>query len=307
MKVPNDINSVALQKRRPLQLYQIKRAITPWLFLLPGIAFTLILRYYTIFKSLYLSFYHFDVANPPGDYVGLQNFVDLFKSADYWQSWRNTLVFLGFILLITFAVPIIQALCLEGVVRFRSLASTLYILPAVIPGAISIVLWKWIWNPDFGAANYVMKLFGADPLPWLSDTHWVKFCIIFPGIIGGGIGVLLYLAAILGISEDVKEASKLDGCTGIQRIFYIILPNITFLIFIQFVLTTIGALQILDGPFQFTNGGPARAAESLPLFIYHLYNVYYNFGKGSSAAMTLMLIVSLITFFQLKLDKQQSE
>lgn len=307
MEASRDIYPIVLKKKKPLQGYKIKKLLVPWIFLLPGITFTLILRYYTMYQGLLLSFFHYDVRNPPGTFIGFKNFSDLFNSTDYWKSWRNTLIFLVLILSMNFFIPIIQALCLEEVIRFRSFASTLYILPAVIPGTVSIVLWKWIWSPDFGAANFVLKLFGADPKLWLSDIYWVKFCIIFPGIIGGGVAVLLYLAAILGISEDVKEASKLDGCTGIKRMYYIILPNITFLIFIQLILTTMGALQILDGPFQFTKGGPAGASLSLPLHIYNLYNGYFDFGKASAAAMTLMLIITIITFIQLKLDKQQSE
>ena len=299
--------ATVLKRKRPLKGYQIKNALIPWLFLLPGIAFTLILRYYTIFRGFFLSFYHFNVADPPGVFVGLGNFTELFRDSYYWNSWKNTLIYLVLILALTFAVPIIQALFLDEVVKFRKLATTLYILPAVIPGTINIVLWKWIWSPDYGLANYILKLFGADPLPWLSDMRWVKFCIVFPGVIGGGIGVLLYLAAILGISQDIREAAMLDGCTGIKRMVYITLPNITFLILIQLILCTMGALQILDAPFQYTKGGPAHAAESLPLLIYNLYNVTYDFGKGSAAAMTLMLIISIITFIQLKLNKQQSE
>lgn len=248
-----------------------------------------------------------DVANPPGEFVGIDNFKELFKNSDYWQAWNNTFVFLMLIISLNFFVPVIQALLLGEIIRLRGLFSTFYILPAVIPATVNIVLWKWIWNPDFGLANYVLKIFGADPSMWLSDANWVKFCIIIPGIVGGGVAVLLYLAAILAVSEDIKEASRIDGCTGIKHILYITLPNIKFLILIQFLLTTMGALQLLDGPFQFTDGTPAGASRSLPLLIYHFYTKNYDYGQGSAAAMTLMLVISVITIIQLKLNKQESE
>lgn len=307
MDISTETVPVLLKKKKPLNGYHIKGILVAWMFLLPGITFTLILRYYTIFRAFYLSFFRYNVANPPGEFVGFENFKELFADSYYWNSWKNTLIFLVLVLSLTFFIPIIQALFLEQIVRVRGLASTVYILPAVIPGTVNIILWKWIWNPEFGVANYIFKIFGSEPMLWLSDKEWVKFCIIFPGIIGGGIGVLLYLAAILGISEDIKEAAKLDGCSGIKRVFYITLPNITFLIFIQMILTTMGALQILDAPYQYTNGGPAHASESLPLLIYNLYNVNFNYGKGSAASMTLMLIISIITFIQLKLNNHQSD
>lgn len=285
--------------------YRIRKIMLPVLFLLPGVVFTLILKYYTIGSAIQLSFFRYNIQDPPGRFVGLQNFANLFKDSDYWQSWRNTLAYLVLSLAITFFIPIIQALFLEEIIRLRSLASTIYILPAVIPGTVNIVLWKWIWNPSYGAANYLLKLFGGTPQTWMSDTHWVKFCIIFPGIIGGGIGVLMYLAAIYGISEDIKEAAQLDGCTGFKRMIYITLPNIKFLIFINFVMSTIGAMQILDSVFQYTNGGPALASESMPLYIYHNYMVKFNYGMGSAASLTLMLVIALLTLFQLKLNEKQ--
>jgi len=299
--------AIALNKKRRLETYHIKKAITPWLFLLPAIVTTFVLRYYTIFQAFRISFYQYDVSNPPGRFVGFQKFIELFKNSDYWQAWKNTIVFLVLMIVLNFFVPIIQALLLGEITKLKGLFSTLYILPAVIPLTINIALWKWVWEPEYGVANYFLKIFGAEQIAWLSSSQWVKFCIIFPGIIGGGFAVLLYLAAILAISDDVKEAAKLDGCTGIKRIFYITLPNIKFIILIQFVLTTISALQLLDLPFQFTDGAPAGASRSLPLFIYHYYTRNYDYGQGSAAAMTLMLIISIITYIQLRLNNQESE
>lgn len=307
MKASSEVNSVLIAKNKPLDVYKLKKAITPWLFLLPGIVTTFLLRYYTMFQGLKLSLFHYDVANPPGKFVGLDNFKDLFKNDDYWKSWKNTLVFLVLIIALNFFIPIIQALLLSEITKLREFFSTLYILPAVIPATINIVLWKWIWNPDYGIANVILKFFGIEAKAWLSDAAWVKFCIVVPGIIGGGMAVLLYLAAILGISEDIKEAAKLDGCTGVRRIFHIILPNIKFLILIQFLLTTMGALQLLDGPFQFTDGTPAGASRSLPLMIYHFYSKNYDYGQGSAAALTLMVVIAIITIIQLKLNKQESD
>lgn len=307
METSSNTNTAIFHKIKYLQSHRLKKAITPWLFLFPGMLTTFVLRYYTIFQGLKLSFYQYDVANPPGTFVGFDKFRELFENADYWQAWRNTFVFLTLIVALNFFVPIIQALLLGEISKLRGLFSTFYILPAVIPLTINIALWKWIWDPDFGAANFILKIFGAEPKPWLSDANWVKFCIIFPGIIGGGFAVLLYLAAILGISEDIKEASKLDGCSGVKRMFYITLPNIKFLVLIQFVLATMSALQLLDLPFQFTDGTPAGASTSLPLFIYHYYTRNYDYGQGSAAAMTLMVVISIITFIQLKLNNQESE
>lgn len=303
----NAILGAAKNPKRSLSGYRIKKAFVPWMFLAPGILITLLLRYYTIFKAIILSFYKYDVANPPGVFLGLRNFGYMLKDPNYWDAWKNTFIFVFLILLLNFFVPIVQALLLAEVGKLRNFFSTIYILPAVIPLTINVVLWRWIFDPSYGISNYIIGLFGGEPQLWLSDPKMVKFCIIFPGIIGGGINVLLYLAAIMGISEDIKEASQIDGCTGFRRMLAIILPNIKFLILIQFILTTLSGFQLLDLPYQFTNGGPGFSSTSMPVYIYKLAMVNFDYGKSSASALSLMVIIAIITFVQMKLNNQERE
>lgn len=269
--------------------------------------FTLILRYYTMFQGIRLAFYKYELQNPPGVFIGLKNFEYLFKNSDYWTAWKNTLIFVALILLLNFFIPIIQALFLAEITKFKGLFSTIYILPAVIPVTIDVVLWRWIFDPTYGIANYLMKLFGGQPQLWLSDLNMVKFCIIIPGIIGGGISVLLYLAAIMGILSDIREAAQLDGCTGFKRMIFITLPNIKFIIMIQLILKTMSAFQLLDLPYQFTGGGPGNASTTVPVFIFRLFTSYFDYGQASAASVPLLIIIAGITYIQLKLDNQERD
>lgn len=305
MNESNGGHSIKLQKKMSFGKYKIKRALVPWLFMLPGIIFTLILRYYTIYQGIKLSFYKYNLQNPPGEFVGIKNFEYLFKNESYWTAWHNTFIFIGLILVLNFCIPLIQALLLAEIGKLRGFFTTIYILPALIPLTINVLLWRWVFDPTYGIANGIVAFFGGQPMGWLSDLNTVKACIIFPGIVGGGISVLLYLAAILGVSEDIKEAAQLDGCSGFKRIFYIILPNIKFIIIIQLILTTMGAFQLLDLPYQFTGGGPGDAATTVPIFIFHLFNRSFDYGQASAASVPLMFVISIITFIQLKLNKEE--
>ena len=222
-----------------------RKALSPWLFMLPGIIFTVWLRYYPIIKSFYMSLFSYDAVNPPGHFAGFQNYINLFTAAYYLDAWKNTFIFLILQLFLVFWVPLVQAIFLNELKRFQKTFSTIYLITALIPISVSVILWKWIWNPDFGLANQIVKAFGLPQQMWLSNPALTKFCIIFPGFVGGGVGVLLFLSAINGISEDVLEASQLDGCSGWQRIRHIILPNIRFIIIIQLVLAVISSMQIL--------------------------------------------------------------
>lgn len=285
--------------------YFMRAAIVPWLFVLPGLVFTLWLKYYPIARGLYMSFFEYDIVKPPGRFTGFGQYARLLQDPLYWDAWKNTFAYLLLTLAITFVIPIIQALFLNELGRLHRFFSTIYLVPAFISLSVNVMLWKWVWNPDYGLANVVTKVFGLGTFTWLSDPRLTKFSIVFPGIIGGGMTVLLYLAAIKGISEELYDAAAIDGCSGWSRMRHITLPNIRFLISIQLVLCVIGVMQILDGPFQFTNGGPHGVSTSMALFIYQAGNQYVLYGKASAASILLFLVVLAMSIFQVKMEKSE--
>ncbi|WP_206538857.1 carbohydrate ABC transporter permease [Metabacillus indicus] len=301
--------SLIAAKKRNKREYITNKRVVPWLFLLPGILATLLLKYVTIGTSVTWSFFNVTVQDMPGEFVGLQNYINLFTAPDFGITFGNTLVYLGLTLLLCFLVPIIQAVILNEIrsKKLKNWFSTLYILPAVIPGTVIIVIWRWIWNPEYGVANYIFGLFGLENQAWLSDPELVKLCIVIPGILGGGLSVLLYYAAILGVPKDIYEAAELDGCSGWKKVRYIILPNIKFIILVQLIMTVIGTFQIMDVIFQFTNGGPAGASNSLGLNIYKLFNEQFQYGQGSALSTVLLLIIAIITLIQLKVSKTDAD
>lgn len=283
------------------------RKITPWLFLIPGIVFTIWLRYYPILKSFVMSLYRYDAINPPGKFIGFENYVTLFQTQYYWEAWKNTFVFLGLGLLLTFFIPIIQALFLNEITKGKKFFTTTYIITSLIPMSINVIIWKWIWHPDYGLANQIMTWLGLPMQTWLSDTKLVKFAIIFPGVIGGGVAVLMYLAAIQGISKEIIESSQLDGCVGWKKIRYMILPNIKFLIVIQLVMAVIGSMQLLDAPYQYTSGGPSGSSTTMGIYIYNTMNQDLAYGKAAAASVILFLVIGVMTICQMTLDKSQAE
>ncbi len=286
--------------------YFLRQKITPWLILLVPMVFTLWLKYYPILKAVYISFFDYDPILKPGVFVGFENYKNMFGTEYYWEAWHNTFVFLFLQIGMVFFIPIIQALFLNEL-RRKNLLSTLYLLPTLIPTTINVIIWRWVWHPDYGIANQIVKFFGGQPQTWLSDPALVKFCIIFPGVIGGGIAVLLYLSAIQGISPDILESASLDGCTGWKRIWYITLPNIRFVIFIQLIIAVSSAMQMLDAPYMFAAGGPSGSSTTQGIYIYNAFNKDYNYGRGSAASVVLMLVVLIMTAIQMHFENAERE
>ncbi len=287
--------------------YFLQQKIAPWLFLLLPILFTLWLKYYPILKAAYISLFDYDPIHQPGTFVGLKNYISMFQTEFYWEAWRNTFVFLALQITMAFFIPIIQALFLNELRKMKNAVSTMYLLPALIPTASNVIVWRWIWHPDYGVANQIVKFFGGEPQLWLSDPDLVKFCIIFPGVIGGGISVLLYLSAIQNISPDIVESAALDGCTGWKRIWYIVLPNIRYLIFIQLIIAVSTAMQMLDAPYMFAAGGPSGASTTQGIYIYNAFNKDFNYGRGSAASVVLMIIVMIMTMIQMHFENAEKE
>ncbi len=298
-KQTNTLQSMHLTVKRRKYLAAI-------LFMLPGIIATIWLRYYPIGKAFYMSMFDYDPVTPPGVFVGFKNFLNLFKTEFYWEAWWNTFIFLGITLVLVFWVPLVQAIFLNEIMRGKKLFTTIYLITALIPMSVNVIIWKWIWDPQYGLANQIFQFFGGSAQLWLSNPDLTKFCIVFPGIVGGGVNVLLYLAAIQGIPPQIYEAAALDGCVGWQKIRYIVLPNLRFIIVIQLILTCISGMQVLDIPFQFASGGPSGASTSMGIYIYNSVYTDLSYGKSAAASVILFLVIALLTVLEMRLDRSEA-
>jgi multiple sugar transport system permease protein len=288
---------------------KFKKAVVPWLFALPGLLGAFIFRYYFMFQTLKISLYDYDITKPPGDFIGLENYIRMFSNPNFWNAWKNTFIFVGLYLLIIFPLPILHAICLSEIKKGRGLFATIYLLPSFIPISILVIIWRWIWSPNnFGLANQFMSFLKLPNQIWLGNPSLTKFSIIFTFIISGGFSVMLYLSAILGISNDIYEAAQLDGCSGLKKIFYITLPNIKFLVLIQLIIAIISQSQILDLPYQLTRGGPNGASTSITLYVFNqITDGRVEYGGAMSAAATLGLVVFIVTMIQLRLNNSERE
>jgi len=287
--------------------YAIRTKLAPWVLLAIPIALTAWLRYWLIIKAFYISLFDYDPIQSPGRFIGFDNYRRMFSTQYYWEAWENTFIYLLLGLVMTFFIPIIQALFLNELSRLKQAFMTMYILPALVPTSVNVIVWKWIWHPDYGVANRIVKWFGGQPQAWLSDPALTKFCIIFPGVIGGGISVLLYLSAIQGISREVVESAHMDGCVGWKRIRHIILPSIRFLILIQLAMAIIYTMQILDAPYMFASGGPSGASTSMGIYIFNTFKQDLNYGRGSAASIVMLVVIALMSIGQMRMDRTEKE
>ncbi|SFT04185.1 carbohydrate ABC transporter permease [Paenibacillus sp. BC26] len=278
---------------------------TPILFLLPSIVVFFIFKYYLLFKAVYISLFNYDIMTPPGKFVGLGNYVEFLGSHTFWVAMKNTFIFFGLSVLLVFWVPIVQALFLSHIKRLNGLYLVLYQIPNVLPLVAGALLWKWMYNPDRGLFNYLLGKLGLGPYGFLNDLRMTKLAIVLPGFFAsGGIGVLLYYAAIKSISSELFEAAKIDGCGPWRRMLIMILPNISFVIIIQFVGFMSGVLLSFDTIFVMTQGGPADASLVVALMIQKTAFEQSRFGVSAALSFFMFLLIALLTVIQFRLQRE---
>lgn len=293
--------SKAIKRSQPRKKFRL----LPWMFVLPSLLGIIIFRYYPLFRSLYMGFFDWDIINPPGDFVGLQNYIRMFTSSFFIDSLLNTVILWLMTMLFSFWVPIVQAIFLSELPgKTQGAMKVLYLVPMVVPGVSNILLWKWIYNPEYGLANQILAFFGLPGLQWLNDTATAKLALTLPGLIGGSTAVIIYLAVIQGISSEMYEAASLDGANFFQRVFRLTLPNMKGIIGIQFILSLSTALQLFDQPYMMTGGGPSGSTTTLAIKIYNLAFADYNFGTASAMAAFIFTVTIILVGLQLLLSRK---
>ena len=259
-------------------------------------------KYIPILQSFRMSFYDWSILDPPGRFIGLKNFGDAFSSSLFWTAWRNNVALFCFGLLLGFWVPLVQAVLLGEIRRGQYLFRVSYLLPLVVPPMANLVLWKWIYNAEYGMLNALIGTVGMGARDWLGNPSLAKFSIMLPGLLGGGIGVMVYLSAIQGVPEELFESAEIDGAGPWQKLRYILIPRIRFVILIQFILALSMGFQIFDQIFVLTGGGPVDATRVIALLIYRYAFENYQMGYASAIALIMFLVVLTVTALQMRMS-----
>ncbi len=285
-------NSVAFRMK-------LKRFWIAFSFIAPAGLFFIVFRYYTSFQSLVYSFFNYKFSDPPGNFIGFDNYIAVFSNPSFYNQLWNTVVLFLFGLAFGFWVPIVQALLLNELTKGRGVIRYLYVVPAGIPSIAMLAVQKYIWDPTGGLANAILQLIGIESQGFLIDPDQVKICLRILGLLGGGVSMLIYYVAINNISDEFYEAAKVDGATRWRMMFSLTLPNMKNIIGIQLLLSLSSSLLAFDDIFVLTQGGPGGASETIVMGIYN--SIYYNSGYGIGMAMSVIVLVITVGLVSLQL------
>ncbi len=281
-----------------------------YLMLIPTFTLLLIFNYYPAFMGLYRSFFEWDIGLPP-KFVGLGNFVELFTEDQVFQkSLGNVTILTLWRVVSGVTIPFMVA---EMIFNLRNQTSqysyrVLMILPTVVPGIVGLLLWQFIYDGTHGLLNALLAGIGLESWqqPWLGSPKTALYAVTFMGFPWvSGVTVLIYLAGLQGISRDVIDSTKVDGCSGLRRIWSIDVPLIMGQIKLITVLAVIGGLQGWVGIFVMTAGGPGTASMVPGLWMYNNAFLWNKMGYASSIGMFLFVLIMGITFFNMKFVKSE--
>jgi ABC-type sugar transport system permease subunit len=270
--------------------------LAAYLFLLPNFSGFLVFMFLPIVASLALSFTEWDLLGPIR-FVGLRNFKELIHDQDFWRYVYNTLF-----MMLVIPVGMVGSLFLatvmnrklKGIIAFR----TVYFLPTIASGVALLILWKWIYNPDYGLMNALLESVMIKGPAWLRDTNWAKPAIMIMTFwtAVGGYNMILYLAALQGVPQQLYEAANIDGANGWHKFWSITWPMVSPTSFFIFIMSVIGGFQGgFDAAYVMTKGGPAGATTTISYYIYT--NAFELFRMGYAAAISwfLFIIVLFVT------------
>ncbi|WP_308635842.1 carbohydrate ABC transporter permease [Paenibacillus silvisoli] len=284
--------------------YRFKISWTPIFFLTPAIVCFLLFKYYPLLQAVYMSFFDYKVINPPGKFVWLDNYKYLINSTEFWNALKNTFAFFFIYFILTFWVPIVQAVLLNEIKFASKTLRSLYLLPTAVPAVAGYLLWKWLYNPDYGLLNYLLHFIGLRPYGWLNDPAMAKWAIVFPGVFATGMGMLIYYSALQGIPSENIEAAKIDGAGPWRRMKSIVFPSLKFIIGIQFISFICGVFLTFDPMYIMTGGGPANSTRTLSMLVFNSSFKEFRFGVAGSISFVMFAIIALITYLQLKLTNR---
>jgi multiple sugar transport system permease protein len=270
-----------------------------FLFAAPWLIGCLAFKIGPLCASLYYSFTQYEVLTPPR-WIGLENYKALFSDSLFYKSIFNTVYYVA----LSVPLQIIVALCLAMLLKRErfgtNLFRTIFYVPSVVSGVTLAMIWLWMFNPDFGLINNVLGILGLAEPAWLADPAWAKPALVLMSLWGVGTNMVIYIAALQGVPQELYEAAVIDGSSAFHSFWKITLPMISSVIFFTLVTGIIGSFQVFTQAYVMTQGGPANATLFYVMYLYQQAFVYFKMGYASSLAWVLFVIVLIITVIQFR-------
>ena len=282
-----------LRRRRGLS--KLEQGYMGFILILPWLIGFCIFKLYPFVSSLVYSFTDYDLFRGVQNVVGFQNYIDAFTKVKNVKALKVTFTYA----FMTVPLKLIFALFIAYILNFKikgvGLFRTAYYVPSILGGSVAIaVLWKALFKND-GVVNTILTMLGFESINFLADKNWALFIICLLRVWQFGSAMVLFLAALKGVPEDLYEAASIDGATKGRQFLSITIPLISPVIFYNLVTQLVQAFQEFNGPYIITNGGPRNATTLISVIVYNTAFKDYKVGMSSAMAWVMFVIVMILT------------
>lgn len=296
--------SVAPAQRRSGFSLRAREEIAGWLWTSPWLIGFLLFVLGPMLISLYLSFTKYAIGSTP-QFIGVDNFVRALSGKDdlFWPSMGRTVEYAFVMVPIGISLSLLAATLLNQGLKGTSIFRTLYFLPSLTPVVASAVIWRWLYQPDFGAINWLLWELGVDEGPrWLNNPQSALPSLMLIGLwasVGGG-AMVIFLAGLQSVPRELHDAASIDGANAWQRFRSITLPMISPTIFFNLVIGIIAALKVFAVAVLATSGGPNYATWFFNLHLYNNAFQFFEMGYASALAWIFFLLVVTLTYLNVR-------
>lgn len=283
---------------------QLKKNITPYIFIAPCAVLMGIILLYPLGEGIVSSFLNINLLAPlPLKFVGLANFIRLFKDPMFWGALYRTAIWTFSILACQMIIGFVIAMLLNQDIKGKKIFRCLVLIPWIIPNAIGAVTWKWILAEQYGLLNYSLQKIGiiSSYKPWLSDTTLAFWAVVLVAVWKGVPFVaVVILAGLQAIDQSLYESAEVDGASNLRVFFQITLP------LVKNIALTVALLEAIWNFNQFeiiqviTRGGPGASTLMMPIFTYRLFLQSFQISYASGAATIMLIVMTVPMYFYVK-------
>ncbi len=290
----------------------MRPSLAGWMFAAPALLAIGIFFLLPVAAALGLSVTDFDIyalADPRTlRFVGLDNYLRLLRSEAFWQAFGNTLYFVVVGVPLSIGASLGAALLLHSrLARFKPFFRTALFAPVVTTLVAVAVVWRYLFHTRYGMVNYALGGLDIDPIDWLGDPRWSMPTIILLAVWKNfGYNMIIFVAALQAIPEDLYEAARIDGASALRQLRHITLPMLGPTLMMVGILTVAGYFQLFAEPYVMTRGGPLRSTMSVLYFMYEEGFRWWNFGTASAVAFLLFGITFALTGLMMRLGRREA-
>jgi multiple sugar transport system permease protein/raffinose/stachyose/melibiose transport system permease protein len=277
-------------------------------FILPAFLLYSIFIVYPTASSLYLSLTSWNGLSPEIKFIGLDNFKEIFQSERVHNAFKNTIILTVVLVILENIVALGLAVLIEQIRRFSNFFRIAFYLPVLLSGIVMGFIWKIIYNYNFGALSQILDKIGLGEykLDWLGDSELSLFAIIFATVWKqAGYYMIIYLAALQGVPQELQEAAKIDGANRWQQFRHVTFPLLSGAVTVSVILSTISSLKIFDQIAIMTDGGPGFATETLTYVVYKVAFAEARQGFGTALALVLFVLILIVAIIQIRVLRKR--